>query len=73
MTTTTNVTITDEQLQALLSAARGGAPGGSTGGGDAARGAKPSCPSVDMESTESEWVLFLDSWSRYKSSFESFF
>jgi hypothetical protein len=64
----TNVTITDEQLQTLLAAARGGgvAAGGSTGGVDTARGAKPLCPSVDMETTESEWGLFLDSWSRYK-------
>ena len=27
---------------------------------------KPERPSIDIDSTESEWLVFVDNWSRFK-------
>ena len=46
----TNVTLTNEQFQALLVAAReGGAANSTAGGSGSSKAAKPSRPSVDMD------------------------
>ena len=62
-----NVTLTNEQFQALLVAAReGGAANSMAEGSGSSKAAKPLRPSVDMDTTEGEWGLFLDNWARYK-------
>ena len=61
------VTLTQDQFTQLLAACGGG----SRNNGDQATASsksvvKPTRPSIDLETTESEWAVIMDGWERFK-------
>ena len=61
------IQLSDEQFQALLSACRG-APAASVAEPPnvPSRASVPLRPTVDVDTTEGEWAVFRDNWSRFK-------
>ena len=61
--------LTDEQFNALLGRVGVGNTGANTTGdnaGGSSKSVKPVRPSVDIDTTESDWAVFLDDWKRFK-------
>ena len=63
MVDTQPVQLSPDQFAQLLGRLAGGA---GNAGENASKSVKPVRPSVDIETTEGEWAIFEDQWSRFK-------
>ena len=64
---TAPVVLSADQFTQLLAAC--GSGNGQTGGQAAVSSksvVKPTRPSIDLETTESEWAVIMDGWERFK-------
>ena len=57
------VQLTDQQFEQLIGRLQGGRTDAAP---TSSKVVKPERPSIDIDTTESEWAIFEDNWSRFK-------